>query len=110
MFHQPLSLTGTSNLAVGSSKCRKNTYKIGLLVFLHFLPVLFLLRVFITSIKSFELVLYYLDLGIINYSTFTDPDARLHCFVSECLMANEVSIFSPMKLCLFWEQLQREEP
>ena len=77
---------------------------------LHFLRVLFLLRVYNTLVKLFELVLYYLDLGIINYFTFTDPDTRLHCFVFECLMANEFSIFIPMKLCLFWEQLQREDP
>jgi hypothetical protein len=98
-------------LVVGLLKCRKTTYKFGLIVILHIvLRVLFLLRVFSTLIKLSELVLYYLDLGTINYFIFTDPFTRFHCFVFECLMANEFSIFTPMKLRLFWEQLQREEP
>jgi len=48
----------------------------------------------------FELAEYYLDLGIMQYITFTDSCTRLNCFVLECkLLVNKGQVLQVFCVC-----------
>ena len=48
----------------------------------------------------FELVEYYLDLGIMQYVTFTDSFTRLNCFVLGCkLLINKGQVLQVFCVC-----------